>query len=137
MTSDVVTRRSFRAEREFGLIVGGVVVLLASRWLYLGRFTSAAPAILVVGVLLMGAGVLFPQALVLPNEAWMRLAVALSNVTSPVILGIIFFGVLTPIGVIKRVFGWDPLYRRAPQRDSYWHPYSQRQRNRRHYEKMF
>ena len=130
-------RRSFRAEREFGLIVGGVLVLLASRWLYLGRFTSVATIMLVVGISLAGAGILFPRALVLPNKAWMKLALALSHITSPIILGIIFFGVLTPIGTIKRVFGWDPLNRRSKRRQSYWHSYSSRQLNPKHYERMF
>lgn len=132
-----MARRSFRTEREFGLIVGGVFVLVASRWLYLGRFTSAATIMLIVGVLLTNAGIVFPRVLVQPNRVWMALAHALSCITSPIILGLVFFGVLTPIGVIKRVFGWDPLYRRTTRRSSYWHAYSPRQRNPRHYEKMF
>ncbi len=130
-------RRSFRAEREFGLIVGGVLVLFGARWLYLGRFTSAATIMLAVGVLLAGAGILFPRWLVLPNKAWMALAHALSCITTPIILGVVFFGILTPIGAIKRVLGWDPLYRRAARRSSYWHAYSPGQRNPRHYERMF
>ena len=36
-------RRSFRTEREFGLIVGGVFTLLSSWWFYRGKFPSVAP----------------------------------------------------------------------------------------------
>jgi hypothetical protein len=44
---------------------------------------------------------------------------------------------VTPIGFVKRLFGWDPLSRRAPASESYWRPYSDRQKDARHYEKMF
>jgi hypothetical protein len=67
----------------------------------------------------------------------MLLAEGLSFVTTRVILALVFFLVVTPIGVVKRLMGWDPLSRRAERRASYWQPYSERQRNPRHYEKMF
>jgi len=65
------------------------------------------------------------------------LAEALSFVTTRIVLAFVFFFVVTPIGFTKRLFGWDPLHRRADPSDSYWQPYSERQRNPRHYEKMF
>jgi hypothetical protein len=67
----------------------------------------------------------------------MALAEVLSYVTTRIILGLVFFLIVTPIGVIKRAFGWDPLHRRAAPGESYWKPYSERQRNPRHYEKMY
>jgi len=75
--------------------------------------------------------------LVWPNKAWMGLAEVLSYISTRIILGVVFFGIVTPIGVIKRLMGWDPLNRRAAASDSYWQPYSERQRNTRHYEKMY
>ena len=128
---------SFRAEREFGLIVGGVFALLAGWWLYRGKFVSAAHITLPLGAFLILLGLLWPRALVLPNRAWMLLAAGLSFVTTPIILGIVFFFVITPIGVVKRLSGWDPLSRRGARGTSYWRPYSGRQRDPRHYEKMF
>ncbi len=82
-------------------------------------------------------GIILPQALVFPNKAWMTLAEAFSYVTTRIILAFVFFVVLTPIGLIKRALGWDPLHRRAGSGESYWRPYSERQLNPRHYEKMF
>lgn len=67
----------------------------------------------------------------------MALAGVLSFVSTRIILAVVFFLVVTPIGFIKRLMGWDPLHRRAPRHDSYWQPYSERQKNLRHYEKMF
>ena len=130
-------RSSFRAEKEFGLIVGGVFVLLGGWWLYRGKFISAAHVALPLGTLLILLGLLWPRALVLPNRAWMLLAEGLSFVTTRIILGLVFFLIITPIGVVKRMSGWDPLGRRGARSDSYWKPYSERQHNPRHYEKMF
>lgn len=129
--------RSFRAEREFGLIVGSVFVLLGCWWLYRGKFTSAAEVLIPLGACLILLGGVLPGALVYPNKAWMKLAEGMSYVSTRIILAFVFFLVLTPIGLIKRALGWDPLERRADRRDSYWRPYSQRQLDPRHYEKMF
>ncbi len=119
------------------MVVGGVFVLLGAWWLYRGKFVSAAHVVLPLGALLVLLGLIWPRALVLPNKAWMLLAEGLSFVTTRIILGAVFFFVVTPIGIVKRLSGWDPLSRRGPRRASYWRPYSERQRDRRHYEKMF
>ena len=130
-------KKSFRTEREFGLIVGGIFVLLSSWWIYRGKFPSIRQVTLPLGALLVVLGILLPRALVYPNKAWMALAEALSFVSTRIILAIVYFFVLTPIGVIKRLFGWDPLHRRESARESYWRPYSERQRDPKHYEKMY
>jgi len=129
--------RSFRAEREFGLVVGGVLALLAGWWLYRDKFPALSLKVLAVGALLIVLGLLVPRSLVYPNKAWMLLAEALSYVSTRIILAVVFFLILTPIGLIKRAMGWDPLNRRAVPGDSYWRPYPQRQLNTKHYEKMF
>lgn len=127
----------FRAEREFGVVVGGVFVLLSGWWLYRGKFVGVAHVALPVGSLLVLLGLLWPKVLVVPNKAWMLLAEGLSFVTTRIILGLVFFLVVTPIGLVKRLTGWDPLGRRSPRSESYWKPYPDRQRDPRHYEKMF
>ena len=130
-------KQLFRAEREFGLVVGGVLALLGLWWVYRGKFAVAAPVLLALGGLLILLGLLWPRTLVVPNKAWMLLAEVLSFVTTRLILGLVFFLIVTPIGVVKRLMGWDPLGRRSPRSESYWKPYSERQRDPRHYEKMY
>ena len=127
--------RTFRAEREFGLLVGAVFSLLGLWWFYRGKFATAAYVFTITGTVLVLLGAAFPRVLVIPRKLWMKLAEALAYVSSRIILAIIFFLVLTPIGVIKRAMGWDPLERRSASRESFWGPYPAR--DRRHYEKMF
>jgi Saxitoxin biosynthesis operon protein SxtJ len=127
--------RTFRAEREFGLLVGAVFSLLGLWWFYRGKFATAAYVFTITGTALVLLGAAFPRLLVIPRKLWMKLAEALAYVFSPIILAIIFFLVLTPIGLIKRAMGWDPLERRSGSRESFWHPYPAR--DRRHYERMY
>ena len=137
MSQSTVQEKSWRAEREFGLIVGGMLLLLASWWIYRRKFHSISQITLPIGALLVILGIIFPRALVYPNRAWMALAEVLSFISTRIILAFVYFVVITPIGVVKRLFGWDPLNRRAAANESYWRPYSERQRDPRHYEKMF
>jgi len=111
--------------------------LLSAWWLYRGKFVSVAQVTLTLGAALIILGLIFPRSLVYPNRAWMLLAEVLSYVSTRIILGFVFFFLVTPIGVVKRLFGWDPLHRRGGSGPSYWRPYSDRQRDPRHYEKMF
>src|SRR6266576_4123854 len=113
MSKVVTQKKSWRTEREFGLIVGGVLLLLSSWWIYRGKFHSAAQITLPVAAVLVLLGIIFPRALVYPNKAWMALAEVLSFISTRIILAFVYFAIMTPIGVVKRLFGWDPLNRRA------------------------
>ncbi len=126
-----------RREREFGLVVGGVLLALSAWWFYRGKFPFFSKYTIAIGALLVLLGLVLPKALVWPNKAWMALAEVLSFISTRIILAFVFFGMVTPIGFIKRLLGWDPLHRRAGRSDSYWRPYSERQHDTRHYEKMY
>lgn len=102
------------SDRSFGLTVGGVLVA-AGIW--------RAPEIALPGAVLMLLGVVRPAVLHTPNRLWMRLSHAIGRVTNPVITALLFFCVLTPMGVAMRLFGYDPLHLRFdPAAPSYWTP---------------
>jgi hypothetical protein len=135
----MVKKRRWRAERDFGVAVGGVLVLLGAWWLYRDKFAGVRPYFLGVGAALVLLGLVFPRALRWPNRAWMALAEVLGYVMTRVVLALVYFLIVTPIGVAKRLTGWDPLSRRAPRAGggSYWRPYPERQQDPRHFEKMY
>ena len=54
------------------------------------------------------------------NKLWMRLGVLLSMIMSPIVLGIIFFGLFTPIALIMKVTGRDELRLKLNKNKSYW-----------------
>lgn len=129
--------RSYQDERNFGLLVGAVLVALAGWWLWRGKFQIVAICLLAIGAALALFAIFAPRALAVPNRLWMGLARTLSLITTPIIMGLIFFLIFTPFGLIRRLFGGDPLNRRAARADSYWKAYSSRQSDTRHYEKMY
>ena len=55
------------------------------------------------------------------KRAWMKFGELLHHVVSPVVLGLIYFGVFTPVAIVMRAFGRDAMCRRfEPARPSYW-----------------
>ena len=85
----------------------------------------------------MLSGALYPRSLVVPNRLWMGMAEAMGFVTTRLILGVVFFLFMTPVGLVRRLFGGDPLSRRAGRAESYWKPYTERRADPKHYEKMY
>jgi hypothetical protein len=95
--------------RNFGLVVGGVFCAVGLYFLARGKWFS--PYVLVPGVPLVVLGALFPRALRWPYVVWMTLAMALGAVVSTLLLVVLFYGVVTLIGLIARATGKDFLSR--------------------------
>ncbi len=70
-------------------------------------------------MLLMVAALAIPTRLGPLQRGWMALAHAISRVTTPIVLGVIYFLLLTPIGLLMRATGSDPL-RLPPEGPSRW-----------------
>jgi large-conductance mechanosensitive channel len=57
------------------------------------------------------------------NKLWMRFGLLLHHIVSPIILGIVLFVVITPLGMIMRAMGKDPMSRKFdPTVSTYWIP---------------
>lgn len=118
MAQQVPARLSTRERRKFGLTVGIAFLVFAgiSQW----RRHELAPLILAsIGGALVVLGIVLPQILGPVYSWWMGLARVLSKVTTPVFMGIVYFLVLTPVGILRRVFGSTPINARA-NNGSYW-----------------
>jgi hypothetical protein len=104
----VPARLSPAEGRKFGLQVGLAFLAIAVFAWWRGR-SGAAPWLGGLGALLVIAGLAMPGRLGPLYRAWMGLALLLSKVTTPIFMAIIYFAVITPIGLLLRVFGRDPL----------------------------
>ena len=123
------------ADREFGLVVGGGLALLGAA-LALAGSPRAGLVPGGAGLLLFLLGAAAPGLLGPVHRGWMAFSRLLGRVNTAVFLGIVFFLVLTPLGFAFRLAGRDELARRR-RRATGWVPYPERNRDRRHFEKMF
>ena len=107
--------------RTFGLVFASAFLIIAGWPLFHGD-TPRWWAVGVVAFFGMVA-LLKPALLSRLNCLWIKLGVLLGKVVSPIALGVLFYGVLTPIGVVIRLIGKDPLRLKFdPDADSYWIP---------------
>jgi hypothetical protein len=107
------------SDRSFGLLVGGAFLLLGLLpAIKHGRVRLWM--IILGGILLLLAAVL-PRSLWRIKRAWLFFGFLIGLVMSPVVLGILFYGVITPFGLLMRLFGHDPLRLRSnPALTTYW-----------------
>ena len=105
-------------ERKFGLTVGTAFLVLMGIMIWRGHETPAT-VFAVLGGLLIVMGMLAPRLLRPVERAWMAMAHAISKVTTPIFMGLVYFTIVTLIGVLVRLFGRNPI---EPHRDgdSYW-----------------
>jgi peptidoglycan/LPS O-acetylase OafA/YrhL len=125
MTMHEEYSRDYKVEgasnRRFGLIIGGILVLIAGIRVYRhGEVDGFSAALSVVGVALMVIGVFVPDALASANRAWSKLGVMLHKVTNPLFLGAMFVFAIVPTGLLMRALGTDPMARRLSPDANYW-----------------
>lgn len=104
----IPTRLTVEEGRRFGLTVGVAFLLLSAVMWYRGHWAITVALGSVGGVLVL-AGLLVPTRLGPVERAWMRTAQALSRVTVPVAMALIYFVVITPVGLLRKAVGGDPL----------------------------
>lgn len=115
MAAGIPARLTAAEGRKFAFTVGVAFLVFAGIALW-REHPRIATGLTVPGVLLLLAGALVPAHLGGVYRAWMGLAHAISKVTTPIIMGLIYFVVLTPAGVLRRLVAGNPLESaRTPQ----------------------
>jgi hypothetical protein len=122
-------------ERSFGISVGAVLLGVAAYSVWRERMLTAQITG-GIGAVLLIAGLTRPSLLKWPSALWWRLAAVLGYVNARIILTIAFLIVLTPIGLLWRIIGRDPLGWRRDQWPG-WVSYSQRYADRSHFSRRF
>ena len=75
---------------------------------------------LVISLLFLILGILNSTVLTPLNLIWFKFGIFLSKIISPLVMGIIFFLVVTPIGLILRLCGKDVLNLKKNKKETYW-----------------
>ena len=106
------------SNRNFG-IVFAIVFLIISLWPLLSqneiRFWS-----LIISIIFLSLGLINSKLLLPLNKIWFKFGMYLGNFIAPIVMGVIYFFVVTPTGLIMKMLGKDLLNLKKSNKDSYW-----------------
>ena len=107
------------SDRSFGIIFS-IVFFIISFWPVMSgesiRLWAFLIAVIILIISLTKANLLHT-----PNKIWFRFGLMLGNIVAPIVMGIIFFAIITPVGLIMRMLGKDLLNKKFKKSlRSYW-----------------
>ena len=105
--------------RKFGWFFAAFFALLGA-YAYWKVWTEVAITGIIFSALFSVTTLVAPHLLTTLNRLWFGLGLMLGKMVSPIVLGVIFFMLITPISLIMRMFGRDELKMKKRSVDSYW-----------------
>jgi hypothetical protein len=107
--------------RSFGFVMASAFGVLGALSLWRGKFFG--PYSLGLGAAFLLVALVLPRSLAPIERVWTGFATLMSVVMTYVILTVLFFAVITPLGVAMRLCGRDALkLKKAPSTPSFWTP---------------
>jgi hypothetical protein len=113
-------RLTFSLDRRFGFLLGTAFAILAFRSGHVGSPPVVIWTAAGLSAGFIAAAAIAPHILRPLTTAWMKLGHVIGKVVSPIVLGIIFFLIITPIATVLRLRGRDVLRLNRFNRSSYW-----------------
>ena len=107
------------SNRKFGFFFT-FVFAVAATYFYYSTNVSWAYVFIATALIFLLITLIKSDALLPLNKLWMRFGLLLGIIVSPIILGIIFFGLFTPIAILMRLSGRDELSLKPTQKASHW-----------------
>ncbi|NQU60685.1 MAG: hypothetical protein HQ512_06115 [Rhodospirillales bacterium] len=111
------------SERSFGVVFAVVFAVIGLSPLIGAEVGSGAVRVWALAVAggFLTAGLFMPAVLRPLNLLWFKFGMVLSKIINPVVMGLLFYLTITPIALLMRLFGKDPLHRRFnANTKSYW-----------------
>ena len=106
--------------KKFGFFFTAIF-LIATTYFYINNASSSVVSTLsVVSLSFLVATLVNPDVLLPLNRLWMRFGLLLGMIISPIVMGIIFFGLFTPMSLTMRLFRRDELRLRFKNKKTHW-----------------
>ena len=106
------------SNRSFGIVFFVVFLLIGSYPLLKGGDLKIIP--ILISIIFFILGVINSKILTPLNKFWFKFGLLLGQIISPIVMGVIFFLVVTPIGYLMRLLGKDVLRLKKTNDSSYW-----------------
>ncbi len=121
--------------RSFGITIGIILLIISAILFYYDK--SSHQIIAYIGGGFIGSGIIIPILLKPIYILWMTFAVILGWVMTRVILSLVFYLIMTPIGLLTRLLGEDSLALKKSNSESYWNNRDRNYETSQDYEKQF
>ena len=113
-----MTKNKLPTNRNFG-IVFFLFFLLVSLWQFSNDKTLSYWFI-IISIIFLILGLLNAKILTPINKTWIKFGEILGSIVSPIVMAIIFFGIVTPIGLFLKLIGKDVLKLKQDKKNTYW-----------------
>ena len=107
------------SNRKFGLFFTTIFLLSSSYSYYVGSEFMIYTFGIMCGIFLI-ITIIHADALLPLNKLWMKFGIFLAMIVNPIIMGIIFFGIFTPIAILMRLSGRDELRLCFKKKKTHW-----------------
>ena len=107
------------SNKKFGFFFSFVFCLLGA-YLFIIQVTAASYFSFFISLSFLSMAIFCAKALMPLNRLWMRIGLTLGRVVNPLVLGVIFFLLITPVGLALRLFGRDELFLKLTEKPTYW-----------------
>ena len=118
MEAGIPTRLTAAEGRKFGITIGSAFIGFCMLFWW-RKHVYVASILGFLGAGLVFGGLILPTRMGTILRMWMGLAHAISRVTTPIFMGIVYFALITPIGCLIRLLGKDPLKQHG-KNESFW-----------------
>ena len=106
------------SNRSFGIVFFVVFLIIAIYPLL--NDNSIRLWSLIIGIIFLILGIINSKVLTPFNILWMKFGLLLGKIVSPIVMGFVFFGVVTPISIIMKLLRKDLLYLKRNKKETYW-----------------
>lgn len=131
-TSTEIPRKTIT---QFALVVSGALLVIAAYQRWRGASPTVVLTLVILAAVLALLSAIAPSLLKPVYRVWMWIGEGLGWINTRILLTLVFFLVVTPIGIVMRLFGRSPIA--TAQRDSYWQDVEPHSYGDRHVEKQF
>lgn len=105
--------------RKFGFLFSSIF-LLVSIFFQFKQNTYLFLIFLFLSLIILLISLIKPSLLIIFNKAWMKFGFFLGKIINPLVMGFIYFIILTPLATTLRLFGRDELKIKTKKVDTYW-----------------
>ena len=116
---NILNELKLPSNKKFGLFFSFIFIFFSSYFFFKSNFILTYIFLFISFIFLL-LGLFFPKYLSLLNKGWMIIGLILSKIVNPLVLGIIYFGLFTPIGLFRKLIGKDELNLKSEDVKTYW-----------------